>query len=302
MPAGRPRRAWGSRKSGCRSTCRCASSRGPGGREREPARLSRRVVRGAGHHAPARLFRARLRRGRCLVLLDGLDEVADEAERRAMSAWVDRLVAVYPDNRYVVTSRPPGYERAPLGKFTVLERARFQRGRRAPVCRLLVPGGRGRRARGGERRSCGSARARRAATWWRRSRPTPRSAPWPSTRSCSRSWPWCTATGPRCPGGASTSMTSACRCCWGTGTRPRGWPGPWRRARNGPSCSRWRSRCTWKSRNEIGRARAGGARSARCCRMWAGDGGATRASSWTRSRSAAGCWSRWAWSAMAVRT
>ncbi|MCP4535337.1 MAG: NACHT domain-containing protein, partial [Delftia sp.] len=66
-------------------------------------------------------FEKALRGGRCLVLLDGLDEVADEDERRRVSEWVDGLVAVYPDNRYVVTSRPPGYESAPLEHgFTML--------------------------------------------------------------------------------------------------------------------------------------------------------------------------------------
>jgi formylglycine-generating enzyme required for sulfatase activity len=66
-------------------------------------------------------FEKALRSGSCLVLLDGLDEVADETERRRMSEWVDRLVTVYPHNRYIVTSRPPGYESAPLENgFTVL--------------------------------------------------------------------------------------------------------------------------------------------------------------------------------------
>ena len=66
-------------------------------------------------------FEQALKDGHCLVLLDGLDEVADESERRRMSEWVDRLVTIYPRNRYVVTSRPPGYESAPLENgFTVL--------------------------------------------------------------------------------------------------------------------------------------------------------------------------------------
>ncbi len=62
----------------------------------------------------ADFFEKQLRHGHCLVLLDGLDEVADETERRLMAAWVDRLVTLYPKNRYIVTSRPPGYESAPL--------------------------------------------------------------------------------------------------------------------------------------------------------------------------------------------
>ncbi|MBU0494065.1 MAG: SUMF1/EgtB/PvdO family nonheme iron enzyme [Chloroflexi bacterium] len=66
-------------------------------------------------------FQQKLEAGHCLVLLDGLDEVADEAERVNMARWVDTLVTVYPRNRYIVTSRPPGYESAPLENgFTVL--------------------------------------------------------------------------------------------------------------------------------------------------------------------------------------
>jgi formylglycine-generating enzyme required for sulfatase activity/energy-coupling factor transporter ATP-binding protein EcfA2 len=74
-----------------------------------------------GMHPRESFFERALQRGRCVVLLDGLDEVADEAERRQMSEWVDRLVTIYPENRYVVTSRPPGYDSAALENgFTVL--------------------------------------------------------------------------------------------------------------------------------------------------------------------------------------
>ena len=69
---------------------------------------------GLDMHAREGFFKRALDDGRCLVLLDGLDEVADEDERRQMSEWVDRLVTLYPKNRYIVTSRPPGYESAPL--------------------------------------------------------------------------------------------------------------------------------------------------------------------------------------------
>jgi formylglycine-generating enzyme required for sulfatase activity len=74
-----------------------------------------------GLHPREGFFEKALHNGNCLVLLDGLDEVADDAERRQMSEWVDRLVTVYPKNRYVVTSRPPGYEGVALENgFTVL--------------------------------------------------------------------------------------------------------------------------------------------------------------------------------------
>lgn len=65
-------------------------------------------------------FDVQLRAGNCLVLLDGLDEVADEAGRRAMSEWVDVQVTTCPKNRFIVTSRPAGYDTAPLTNgFTV---------------------------------------------------------------------------------------------------------------------------------------------------------------------------------------
>ena len=78
-----------------------------------PAYLTQYYV-GLGMPAHEDFFTRALEGGRCVVLLDGLDEVADETERRQMSKWVDRLVALYPDNRYIVTSRPPGYEGAAL--------------------------------------------------------------------------------------------------------------------------------------------------------------------------------------------
>ena len=67
-----------------------------------------------GRKPPSGFFDGRLRAGECLVLLDGLDEVADERERQQMAEWVDRLVSTYPRNRYIVTSRPAGYDSAPL--------------------------------------------------------------------------------------------------------------------------------------------------------------------------------------------
>jgi formylglycine-generating enzyme required for sulfatase activity len=80
-----------------------------------------------GRKPPPGFFDRRLRAGECLVLLDGLDEVADEQERRQMAEWVDNLVATYPHNRYIVTSRPAGYDSAPLeNDFTRYEVRDFE--------------------------------------------------------------------------------------------------------------------------------------------------------------------------------
>ncbi len=58
---------------------------------------------------PAGWWEAQLDRGKCVVLLDGLDEVANAEDRQAATAWIDRQIALYPRNDYVVTSRPHGY-------------------------------------------------------------------------------------------------------------------------------------------------------------------------------------------------
>ncbi len=66
-------------------------------------------------------FEKELEGGRCMVLLDGLDEVADADQRRAVSAWVDNQITNYPRCRFVLTARPQGYSDAPLARAHVLE-------------------------------------------------------------------------------------------------------------------------------------------------------------------------------------
>ncbi len=77
----------------------------------------------------------RLRARKCVVLLDGLDEVACQEDRLTVSEWVSGLVARYPGNDFVVTSRPLGYQSAPVEAwirvqtqpFTAEEVSRFVR-------------------------------------------------------------------------------------------------------------------------------------------------------------------------------
>ena len=70
---------------------------------------------------PRKWFESRLRRGMCLVMLDGLDEVADSEKRCIVAAWVEQQFTVYPKNRFVITSRPHGYLSNPLNSVTVLD-------------------------------------------------------------------------------------------------------------------------------------------------------------------------------------
>lgn len=70
---------------------------------------------------PEGWFENRLQRGKCLVILDGLDEVPDLQQRRIISAWVDSQIKNYPNCRFVLTSRPQGYRDAALQRAHVLE-------------------------------------------------------------------------------------------------------------------------------------------------------------------------------------
>ena len=63
---------------------------------------------------PSRWFEDRLLRGKCLVMLDGLDEVPDDTQRRQVSQWVDRQIRMFPKNVWILSSRPFGYQNAQL--------------------------------------------------------------------------------------------------------------------------------------------------------------------------------------------
>lgn len=63
---------------------------------------------------PENWFNRKLSQGKCLVLLDGLDEVANTTHRQAVSRWVDQQMYEYPDTPFILTSRRLGYEEAQL--------------------------------------------------------------------------------------------------------------------------------------------------------------------------------------------
>ncbi|MEU4535189.1 NACHT domain-containing protein [Streptosporangium sp. NPDC023825] len=77
---------------------------------------------------PAAWLKQRLARGRCVVLLDGLDEVADIADRKSVVRWVENQISRHPQNAYVVTSRPLGYQDSPLRNADTLQVQRFTSG------------------------------------------------------------------------------------------------------------------------------------------------------------------------------
>ncbi len=76
---------------------------------------------------PLHWFDERLAKGNCLVMLDGLDEVADPAARSLVVAWIQRQMERYSSSRFIVTSRPSGYQTPELDGVTVLGVAPFNR-------------------------------------------------------------------------------------------------------------------------------------------------------------------------------
>jgi HEAT repeat protein len=58
---------------------------------------------------PQGFFEHWLDRGRALILLDGLDEVAEEAQRRKVAEQIETFLHQYRENPAVITSRPAGY-------------------------------------------------------------------------------------------------------------------------------------------------------------------------------------------------
>ncbi len=54
---------------------------------------------------PGGWWERQLERGRCLILLDGLDEVARADDRIAVAAWIERQILRTLTNHFVVTSR-----------------------------------------------------------------------------------------------------------------------------------------------------------------------------------------------------
>src|SRR5262245_43807149 len=73
-------------------------------------------------------FERQLRGGKWLVLLDGLDEVAEQEKREAMSRWVDQQIRDYHPCPFIVSSRPQGYLAAPLQRAHVVEVQPFNAG------------------------------------------------------------------------------------------------------------------------------------------------------------------------------
>ena len=60
------------------------------------------------------VFIHQLETGKAIVMVDGLDEVADAGARQKVVEWVDRHMRAYSRCSFILTSRPGGYRANPL--------------------------------------------------------------------------------------------------------------------------------------------------------------------------------------------
>src|ERR1700677_926896 len=78
------------------------------------AALLRKTLGELSSDEPPGWFEQKLNEGRCIVLLDGLDEVARQDDRAKVATWTENQINQYPANDFVISSRPQGYRAAPV--------------------------------------------------------------------------------------------------------------------------------------------------------------------------------------------
>ncbi len=71
-------------------------------------------------HLTQAWWEKQLNKDECLVMLDGLDEVADETQRQKIRDWVKKQLQNYSQAKFIITSRF-GYHSAPIEDVDVLE-------------------------------------------------------------------------------------------------------------------------------------------------------------------------------------
>ncbi len=74
-----------------------------------------------GPKAPEGWFEGHLNDGDCLILMDGLDEIADTGNRQLVANWINNQVKRYNDCRFILSSRPDGYRDNTLDGAAILE-------------------------------------------------------------------------------------------------------------------------------------------------------------------------------------
>ncbi|MEN3368991.1 MAG: hypothetical protein V7609_1134 [Verrucomicrobiota bacterium] len=65
------------------------------------------------YRPPQGWFERQLRLGRCLVMLDGVDEIGGASAREKTITWIEQQMTLY-KSQFIVTGRPEGFDRRPI--------------------------------------------------------------------------------------------------------------------------------------------------------------------------------------------
>ena len=76
---------------------------------------------------PAGWIEEQLEKGNCLILMDGLNEIADPELRPLFRTWVKSCVVAHPRNRFIISSRTQVYRAMPFNDMLTLEIRAFSR-------------------------------------------------------------------------------------------------------------------------------------------------------------------------------
>jgi phage host-nuclease inhibitor protein Gam len=85
------------------------------------AAIADSIDKRGGLPPPRGWFLRQLRNGQCLVLLDGLDEIADPIAQAQVAAWIDHQRRTFYRNQFILTSRPLAYQDKHLEGATTIE-------------------------------------------------------------------------------------------------------------------------------------------------------------------------------------
>ncbi|HLO16221.1 MAG TPA: NACHT domain-containing protein, partial [Anaerolineales bacterium] len=91
------------------------------------ARVVSGTIKGMTRIPPETWFQKLLVRGNCIVMFDGLDEIASDQARQRVVNWVQEQIGFYNKSTFVITSRPFGYENNPLSGTTTLKITPYSR-------------------------------------------------------------------------------------------------------------------------------------------------------------------------------
>lgn len=61
-----------------------------------------------------------LSKGKCIILLDGVDEVSNPELRKQVAHWIEEQMIYYYNSRFIISARPAGYRTNPVAGVTVL--------------------------------------------------------------------------------------------------------------------------------------------------------------------------------------